>query len=432
MGKSTTLSCNRKIICLLPLLLITMPLHTVQALSKDDAKEQGDFFAFALNATALGATWGYKDWEGTMQYFASAGTSAVTVGFLKQAVGKLRPAPTSSNLSFPSGHTSAAFSGASFLYSRYGRGWGIPAYLAAAYTGYTRVVADAHHVDDVLAGASISMFANWLWVTPHSSRGLKVAPMTTDDGTYGLSVSYQDVKKIAQERRLDRTPKVRYELAFGPGYLEKNEVQVNNDDGSTFDLENFQGTNDPTTTANVVVEWNISKKHLVAFSVEPFEARDVGQFSQPVQFNEIVFPANTDILSQFRFYDLRVIYGNNFWSNRQWQLQAGVSLAAQRTFFALTDGTSSSEVDEWLLVPLLNASVTYRLPKNWRLSLDVSGTYYSDVKEFAGNIMASYLYDDYWDFGLGYTYFDRIVETDRMHNDLVYNVGVMSVGYSFY
>ena len=73
---------------------------------------------------------------------------------LKYAVS--RPRPDGSNrLSFPSGHTSNAFSWATIANHHYGSRVGIPAYLVAGFVGASRLERGAHHLSDVLAGAAL-------------------------------------------------------------------------------------------------------------------------------------------------------------------------------------------------------------------------------------------------------------------------------------
>lgn len=85
-------------------------------------------------------------------------TSAVTMGLtfgLKVAVDRERP-NNGGGMSFPSGHTASAFMGASYLHYRYGWEYGLPAYAASAVVGYSRVEADKHHWEDVVAAAVLA------------------------------------------------------------------------------------------------------------------------------------------------------------------------------------------------------------------------------------------------------------------------------------
>lgn len=73
---------------------------------------------------------------------------------LKVTVRRVRP-DGSNNQSFPSGHTSDAFTWATVFERHYGWKWGVPAYALAATMGYSRIVRDKHYLSDVVAGATL-------------------------------------------------------------------------------------------------------------------------------------------------------------------------------------------------------------------------------------------------------------------------------------
>lgn len=84
-------------------------------------------------------------------------------------------------LSFPSGHTSAAFCTATSVSLRY-RKWYViaPAYIFAASVGWARMYQGVHYPSDVLAGALVGSFSAWLgykaqkWVTGKKEQKKKV------------------------------------------------------------------------------------------------------------------------------------------------------------------------------------------------------------------------------------------------------------------
>ncbi|MEE9465812.1 MAG: phosphatase PAP2 family protein [Candidatus Neomarinimicrobiota bacterium] len=88
-------------------------------------------------------------------------TSLVAVGattaLLKWAIGRERPNHARRHLSFPSGHTSAAFSVAEVMRVLYGNRVGTPFYLAAVITGISRIHDNRHFPSDVVAGAGLGV-----------------------------------------------------------------------------------------------------------------------------------------------------------------------------------------------------------------------------------------------------------------------------------
>ena len=75
---------------------------------------------------------------------------------LKYSVQRTRP-DGSNNLSFPSGHTSTAFSLAAVANHHYGWKVGVPAYVLASGIGLSRIEKDKHYLSDVLAGATLGV-----------------------------------------------------------------------------------------------------------------------------------------------------------------------------------------------------------------------------------------------------------------------------------
>ena len=95
-------------------------------------------------------------------------TTSIT-HILKHTTQKLRPDGTD-YLSFPSGHTSAAFSGASFIHFRYGLKYSLPLYCLASFAGYSRIHANKHYIEDVIAGASIAILSSWYFTSPYNEK----------------------------------------------------------------------------------------------------------------------------------------------------------------------------------------------------------------------------------------------------------------------
>ncbi len=171
-----TLRSNKALIilaCLIAILAGSAP-----CLAAGNTDNAADILRIVIPATAYGMTFHHHDQEGRGQFSkAFLTTVGITYG-LKTAIN--HDGPNGHQQSFPSGHAATAFSGASFLFQRYGWQTGIPAYAAATFVGWSRIDSDDHDLIDVAAGGAISIISTHLFTT-RLDNSLQVMPTISDD-----------------------------------------------------------------------------------------------------------------------------------------------------------------------------------------------------------------------------------------------------------
>ncbi len=164
--------------------LLLCLIFAVPARASDGVETAGDIIQLVLPAVASGLTLSHHDQEGFIQLAESGAlTLAVTYG-LKYSVSATRP--NGADHSFPSGHSSISFASSEFIRERYGLNYGIPAYIAASFVGYSRVESKAHYTRDVIAGALIGIGSSWLFTTHNNSWNAR--PVVSND-YYGIGIT---------------------------------------------------------------------------------------------------------------------------------------------------------------------------------------------------------------------------------------------------
>lgn len=149
----------------------------------------GDILQMAIPAAAFASTYCYKDSRKPGWQFAKVyATQLIVSQALKHIVNKPRP-ENNGNYSFPSGHTSSAFSGAAFIGKKYGWKAGLPAYILASYVGWSRIDARKHDPWDVLAGASIGIGSAYIFTKPYQKSNIDLG-FSKFENKYVVSLNY--------------------------------------------------------------------------------------------------------------------------------------------------------------------------------------------------------------------------------------------------
>lgn len=128
----------------------------------------GDVLQITIPVAALITAFSKDDTEGMKQLAYSVAVSTAATWALKFAIHKKRP--RGGKYAFPSAHTSLAFTGSTFLGMRYGYAYGIPAFGAASYVGYSRVHVKRHDWTDVIGGALVGGISSYIFTTTHDQN----------------------------------------------------------------------------------------------------------------------------------------------------------------------------------------------------------------------------------------------------------------------
>ena len=152
----------------------------------------GDVLQIALPLAAGLTTIIKKDWQGTKQFVFSYGTGFIMTHSLKRIVRKERPEDRNLYDAFPSGHTTSAFSGASFIQRRYGWTYGKWAYVLAAIVGVSRMEGPDgwHDIWDVLAGATVGIGSTYIFTKPYEKNPVQVG-FSAENGSYVIGIRFR-------------------------------------------------------------------------------------------------------------------------------------------------------------------------------------------------------------------------------------------------
>jgi membrane-associated phospholipid phosphatase len=168
------------IVSVIAILLVARQSHAGRSMGS-----LGDASMMIVNGWALGLALNETGWGGTMQYFGSMVGAQLTTEIIKTKIIHERRPNGLNTESFPSGHATGAFSGATFIHKRYGWKKAVVPYALASLTAYSRVHTRMHYVHDVVAGAIIAGLFTWAIVDDYNTQ----VSLSTD--TTGAQVNFK-------------------------------------------------------------------------------------------------------------------------------------------------------------------------------------------------------------------------------------------------
>jgi len=410
------------------------------SLDAEDNATIGDVTRLLPAVAGLTMTLVDRDMEGLKQWSLVGASSLFTTWGLKHVTDKERP--NAHNLrSFPSGHATAGFFGAGFIYRRYGPRWGVPAYVVAAYTGGTRVVAERHYVDDVISSFSLGLMSNWLFTTPISER-VAINPMLADDRV-GFTVSVATTGASGEHGNgleARRRTRYRYQWEFGPTSVTENTVTFGRG-GDPVDFR-FDQQNDPLYTAQIALDWYPGNRQQdVLFNFTPFEIRDFGSFDGDTDFAGVTFPPGQDLRSRAVAYYLTATYRRRLLPAGRFDLRVGGGVAVLYTLTGLAPVQRREsigdldfvEVDDLALLPIIHLHLGYDFGRRmrWSLFVEGEGMDLSADRYLDATAQIRFRITPLWDVSLGYRHLERSVDTDSLRSTTTRDQYVAAIGYRF-
>ncbi len=422
------------------LIAVTLLLFTggqVHAASCGNLRDLGDDLTVGLPVAAMALTALKRDGEGGIQLARTMVLTGAGAGTFKAIGDKTRPDAGTGRQSFVSGHSAGGFIGASYLYTRYGKGWGIPAYGLAILTAYSRVCAQKHFADDVLGGALVAMMANWYSTSPIEGSG-RLYPSFNSNGIELSFSGFFDGNRHPREPS-DFEAKYRTVFEFGPVVQDKNIVRSPND-GLVVDLEALES--EFHMTARMIVDYRINDRHELRFWYGPMGMTDFASPTQPFTIGQTTFDPNDgngEIFdSNYRWWDVRGTWRYRLVDNERWTVKAGLGIQYSRTEFEVEQRTmvpgpvnAASHAEESVFSPTLHLAADLHLNHKWSIGAEYDGAW----TEYEGydnlGVFVRYQATQLWDLAVGGRIIRGKLDRPNLYNDVEVSDVSFQIGRSF-
>lgn len=221
------------------------------------------------------------------------------------------------------------------------------------------------------------------------------------------------------------------ELAAGPSWQAKNDVQIPNDsEGTRFSLKDLAGDG-PWAAFRLNAIWNINDRHGIRLLLAPLSYTETGTFDEQVDFAGQTYAAGTRTKASYRFNSYRLSYRYHFYDKGRWNLWVGATAKIRDAEIKLKQGDVSSKDDNVGFVPLLYFAADYRLSERWSLAADIDALAGGPGRAIDLGLMLNYSVGPQWKIGFGYRGLEGGVDNDEVYNFAWFNSALISANYRF-
>ncbi len=239
---------------------------------------------------------------------------------------------------------------------------------------------------------------------------------------FGLSAHVQ-----AQE---NERPRFRYELEFGPVYAQTLDAQ--SPPGVGTELELGETTEEVSVTANVLFEINkLGGRHAVVFFIAPLELRDFEPLDETVSYDGVLFPPGKDTVARYLYDEYAVRYRYDLIQGESIHLGVGGSLLISEIRGTIVQEDRDAEITEREALPLAYLDAIFHFSPKIKGVVEAEGMRYSNTRRVTVAADLRVQWNRRWDFGVGYRWLDKKLETDAIRTKFVYGQLTWTVGFSF-
>ena len=212
------------------------------------------------------------------------------------------------------------------------------------------------------------------------------------------------------------------------GYLSTgyNNVRIPGDTGTRFSLsEDLKA--EQITFYRVRLNYHIGRKHTFSALFAPLTINSDGQLSEDVHFQDVLFPAMTDLQTNYRFDSYRFTYRYRFVDRERFQLGLGITAKLRDAEIGLESATDLAVKDNTGYVPLVNFRMNVGLKERWHFLL--MGDALAAPQGRAEDVLAALTYSpsNLMCFKLGYRILEGGADNDEVYTFSLFNYAVVGL-----
>ena len=224
----------------------------------------------------------------------------------------------------------------------------------------------------------------------------------------------------------DSYSQIGFDLESGIAMTGYNDVRIPGNTGTLFSLSDELRA-DNTLFYRVRLNYSLNPKNTFSLLFAPLTIGSTGRFGKVVNFQNVYFPANTDINATYKFNSYRLTYRYELFQGKSFEFGLGLTGKIRDARIGLKSGTLESSKDNLGFVPLINFRLF--LPVHDQLGFLFSGDALAAPQGRAEDVLAALTYgiSDGLRIKVGYRLLEGGAENDEVYTFALINYVVFGL-----
>jgi predicted porin len=226
--------------------------------------------------------------------------------------------------------------------------------------------------------------------------------------------------------------KAQVQIDFESGVVSTgyNDVRIPGDQGTFISLSD--DLQDETKIFyRLRASYTIKSRHTISILYAPLETKSEGSVANDIFFEGVLFPANTQLNSAYKFNSYRLTYRYRIANSSKLTFGLGITAKIRDAKIGLSSPNLTSEKTNVGFVPLINFRLSWKLDDKFGLLLDGDALAAPQGRAEDVLIAATYKFSENFDIRAGYRILEGGADNDEVYNFALFNYASVGISYTF-
>lgn len=220
------------------------------------------------------------------------------------------------------------------------------------------------------------------------------------------------------------------DLESGLVFTGYNDVRIPGDQGTFFSLKDDL-VSKTTFFYRIRLGYTMKSRHNLSLLYAPLETKSKGSMSRDISFENVIFPANTELEGTYKFNSYRLTYRYDIVKNTRFEFGLGFTAKIRDAKIALSSPELTSEKTNVGFVPIVNFRFFWSIDE--KLGLLLYGDALAAPQGRAEDVLiaATYNLSDNFRIRAGYRILEGGADNDEVYNFALFNYASVGISYTF-